>query len=334
MSCLECDVPTDALALAPVILAVVLVVSAVGKLRAPSASAEAFRDLRVPAPLSSSLVVQALPWVELVLALALVALGGLPGAAAAVGALVLFTAYLVLVVRALGFDEDVECACFGEFAPGRISRRTVVRNAWLVALAALSVGAATQGSSVLTRIADGRLPWWWLAGAVAAAVTTWLVAGASAEAARQVEPTAYAEEEGDYVRYRTPALPVTLGDGTTTNLRALSSARAQLLLYVSDTCGSCEAIIEAAPEWSRELTPLDVRLVLRSTPDQTQLTSADEPRTVHDGEGLFVDSFGVHGTPSALLLGADGLLAGGPVVGVDNVRAFVDDVRAELGLLA
>ena len=334
MGCLECDVPTDALALAPVVLAVVLVASAVGKLRSPSASAEAFRDLRVPSVLSGSLVVQALPWVEVALALGLVALGGLPGAAAAVATLLLFTAYLVLVVRALGFDEDVECACFGEFAPGRISRRTVVRNAWLVALAAVTLGVATQGSSVLTRISDELLPWWWLAGAVAAAVTTWLVVGGSSAAVPTIEPTAHAEEEGDYVRYRTPALPVTLGDGSTTNLRALSSARAQLLLYVSDTCGSCEPIIEAAPAWSRELTPLDVRLVLRSDPDQTRLASAEEPLTVHDREGLVVDSFGVHATPSALLLGADGLLAGGPVTGVDNVRDFVTDIRAELGLPA
>ncbi|MBW8732418.1 MAG: hypothetical protein JF622_16000, partial [Terrabacter sp.] len=126
--------PSDALALAPVILAVVLVVSAVGKLRSPSASAEAFRDLRVPTTLSGRLVVEALPWGELLLAVALLLVGGPVGIVAAVAALLLFTAYLVLVVRAVGFDEDVDCACFGEFAPGRITRRTVVRNAWLVLL--------------------------------------------------------------------------------------------------------------------------------------------------------------------------------------------------------
>jgi len=326
-------VPSDALALAPVILAVVLVVSAVGKLRSPSASAEAFRDLRVPAPLSGRLVVEALPWGELLLAVALLLVGGPVGLVAAVAALLLFTAYLVLVVRAVGFDEDVDCACFGEFAPGRITRRTVLRNAWLVLLAVLAVVVAAQGSSVAARVADERLPWWWLVGALAAAVTTGLVVGGRAPAPEtRMDPTAYADDEGDYVRYRTPALPVTLGDGSTTNLRALSSARAQLLLYVSDTCGSCEAVIAAAPRWSEELTALDVRLVLRNDPDQTQLTSAAEPQTVHDRDGLLVDSFGVHATPSALLLGADGLLAGGPVVGVDRVKDFVSDIRAELGL--
>ena len=94
---------------------------------------------------------------------------------AAVAALLLFTAYLVLVVRALGFDEDVDCACFGAFAPGRISRQTVVRNVWLLMLADLAVGISTQGSSPIERIFDGRLPWWWLLGAVAVAVTVALV---------------------------------------------------------------------------------------------------------------------------------------------------------------
>ncbi|WP_330476611.1 MauE/DoxX family redox-associated membrane protein [Terrabacter sp. C0L_2] len=322
--------PTDALVLAPVVLAVVLVVSAVGKLRAPSASAEAFRDLRVPAALSGSLVVQALPWVEIALALGLVALGGLPGAAAAVATLVLFAAYLVLVVRALGFDEDVECACFGEFAPGRISRRTVVRNAWLVALAA--VGVAAQSPSVLTRIADGLLPWWWLAGAVAAAITTWLVVGGSSAAVPTVEPTAYADEEGDYVRYRTPALPIMLGDGSTSTLRALSAERPQLLLYVSDWCSSCHDVVEAVPRWRELLGPVDVRLVLADAPSETALTSADEPQSLHDTERLLNESFGMRRTPSAILLGADGLLAGGPVVGHDDVLEFVEAIAVELGV--
>ena len=36
--------------------------------------------------------------------------------------------------------------------------------------------------------------------------------------------------------------------------------------------------------------------------------------------------FSVSSTPAAVLLGADGYLAGGPVVGADVVAEFVDDV--------
>ncbi|MEW1954974.1 MauE/DoxX family redox-associated membrane protein [Terrabacter sp. NPDC080008] len=326
--------PTDALALAPALLAVVLVVSAVGKLRSPEESARAFRDLRVPQPLANSLVAQSLPWGELVLAVGMVLAGSLAAVVVDAVTLLLFAAYLVLVVRALGFDEDVDCACFGSLAPGRVTRRTVVRNAWLVALAAIALVAAASGGSVVARVADGRLPWWWLLGAAAAAVTTVLVLGTGQAGAVGDGGTEHldgqAVEEGDYVRSRTPALPVTLGDGTETDLRALSSARAQLLLFVSEGCGSCGGVIAATAQWAAELPELDVRHVLEVVPGVGTLTRAEEPRSVHDPAHRLWDSFGVRGTPSAVLLGADGLLAGGPVTGAEHVPGFVADIRAEL----
>ena len=50
---------------------------------------------------------------------------------------------------------------------------------------------------------------------------------------------------------------------------------------------------------------------------------------LHDPQGTLARIFGV-GTPAAVLLGGDGLLAGGPVRGRDQVVDFVGDVRAEL----
>lgn len=332
--------PTDALTIAAAVLAVVLVVSAVGKLRSPSRSAEAFRDLRVPAPLRHRAVVEALPWGELLLAVLLVTAGGTLAVVAAVAAALLFAAYLALVVRALGFETPVDCACFGEFAPGRVTRRTVVRNAWLLALAVanlvLVVGPA-GGVSVLGRLSTGGA-WAWPVAAGAAALTTWLVtaptpgAGAPSAAAPASGPPT--DEDGDYVRMRTPALPVQLADGTETDLRQLSTERAQLLLFVSEGCGSCEDVIDAAPRWRTELPAVDVRVVVTVAPGDGALSSTDEPQTVHDPRERLRASFGFWGTPSALLLGADGLLAGGPVTGSAAVPEFVDEIREQLGALA
>ena len=39
------------------------------------------------------------------------------------------------------------------------------------------------------------------------------------------------------------------------------------------------------------------------------------------------------GTPAAVLLGADGLMAGGPVTGEDNVEALVAEVLGELAIV-
>ena len=66
------------------------------------------------------------------------------------------------------------------------------------------------------------------------------------------------------------------------------------------------------------------------SPGATALTSRTEPLTVHDPEGLVGETFDMQATPSAVLLGADGLLAGGPVVGSLAVPQLVDDILHEL----
>jgi hypothetical protein len=49
----------------------------------------------------------------------------------------------------------------------------------------------------------------------------------------------------------------------------------------------------------------------------------------HDPEKVVTDLF-VSSRPAAVLFGADGMLAGGPVNGTRQVEAFVDDIVAEL----
>ena len=48
-----------------------------------------------------------------------------------------------------------------------------------------------------------------------------------------------------------------------------------------------------------------------------------------DREGSVAHLFAV-GSPAAVLLGADGLLAGGPIQGESQVVEFLDDVAAQL----
>ena len=58
------------------------------------------------------------------------------------------------------------------------------------------------------------------------------------------------------------------------------------------------------------------------------------PQLRIDHEWAALKAVGGYGTPSAVLLGADGLLAGGPVGGGDEVREFVDDIIAQLAQAA
>ncbi len=316
---------------APFLVAVVLVWSAIGKLREPAVAAEGFAALRVPSALSRPWIIRGHPWVELASALLLVVAPGWLGVVGAVAALGLMAAYLVLVVRAVRREEDVDCACFGAWGPGRVTQRTVWRNAWLLLLAALSVWAASDGRSLIVRTADTDSGWWILALAAAlltAAVVLLPETGRSTVAPAH-EPDRYGDDE-DYVRTRTPAVPVTLGDGSSRTLRELAASRAQLLLFVSTGCGGCVDVIAAAPRWREQIPQIDIRLVVRATPESSKLTSTDEPLTVHDVHSWAGESFGTLGTPSAVLLGVDGHLAGGPVAGSDAVQEFVADIEQQV----
>ena len=54
------------------------------------------------------------------------------------------------------------------------------------------------------------------------------------------------------------------------------------------------------------------------------------PQTLYDPKRFVYEALRLRGTPSAVLLGADGMLAGGPVAGHDAISTFVADVEAEL----
>lgn len=319
---------------APLLLAAVLVVSAIGKLRAPDRARAAFTAMAVPAWLDRPWIARAHPWGEITLAVLLVVVQGPLGIVVAAAGLVVMLAYLVLVVRAWRSPVDVDCACFGALGGDRVTAGTVWRNAWLTALAALTIWGAVDGSAVIGHLVDlNGAGWWWLASAVGAMVTTGLVTwtgGRDHDRTVEADAVEYVDNEGDYVRSRIPAVPVLLGDGTTTDLRTLSSQRAQLLVFVSEACGSCVPVIEAVPGWRKDLRELDVRFVVQVEPDVSQLTSTEEPQTLHDLHGYARESFGTRSTPSAILLGADGLLAGGPVVGSVAVPDFVAEIREQL----
>ena len=317
----------------PLVTAAVLIASAVAKFRRPDDLA-GWAELGVPEVLRRRWLVRAHPWGELLLGVALAVLGGILGLIAALVAVALMTAYLVLVVAARRRDDDASCACFG--ARRVITRVTIVRNVWLLIVAAVTAGVIWTnplwGGALVAGAADGG----WILGLVVAAATTgvilWPDRSGSASGPPNPTTASVAVDAGelDYVRARTPAVPVTLADGTTTTLRELASQRPLLLLAVSELCGSCTPVIESAPGWRRMLPEVDVRLLLSRAPGVSRLTEFDEPQSVHDMNGYVRASIAEWPTPTAVLFGVDGLLAGGPVSGEVGVAEFVDDIYETL----
>ena len=113
-------------------------------------------------------------------------------------------------------------------------------------------------------------------------------------------------------------------------LSDLTRRGAVLLVFVSAGCGSCRPVIERIPRWATDLAPVRViGVVTHPIAATIAVAPGLEGHLMHDVQGATIRTFGV-ATPGAVLLGGDGLLAGGPVVGGHEVIAFVEEVRAEL----
>ncbi len=308
--------------------AVVLLLSGVAKLRAPATVDTAFTSLGVHRALATPLVRRLVPWVEVALGVWLLLATGPALVVVAVLTLGLFLAYLVLVVRALNRPEPVDCGCFGALGDSRVTKVTVWRNISLVLSAGLAVAAGLRGAGLVPALLEDLQAWAWIATAALSAAVAVLVAYRAPGAATHAQPQV--DSSGEYVREAIPTAQVLTEDGDLVLLSRASATAAHLLVFLSPGCGPCGRLGPLVPEWEEELAPVVVRAVLAGRP-----SAVDAGLTFLRGHVWF-DPFGITrkafaaGNPSAVLLGADGLVAGGPVHGEDAVREFVADVAAQL----
>lgn len=303
-------------------LVAVLLTSGAAKLRDRQATRDAFTALRVPRIVPADPGAAALPWVELVLGvlLLLAPAGWLAPVAAAV--LVLMLAYTLLIARALGFEEPVTCSCFGSLGRHDVDRTTLGRNLLLSLLAAAALWSALDGGSVPAAFGALDGPGWYaVAAAAAAAAVPVLVVGFPGASGALPDP-----EPLDYERQAIPFGALTLTDGRATTLAELSRTQARLLLVLNPGCGPCVRTAEQADDWAARLGPAVG--VVAIYPDEQAARAATEhsPDLAAWEPELNVRRVFSVGTPAAVLLGADGFLAGGPVAGEKDVAAFVDEV--------
>lgn len=326
---------------APILLSITLLISGLAKLGARGGTQDAMRSLRLPLPTMHASVASVLPVTEIVLALAIwipapalqVLLTGLVAA--------LMLTYLVIIARALTFEEQVHCSCFGTLASPTVSRTTLVRNVLLSVLGLLAVVAAASGAMTTLLVqAPMGLIGLGIALLIAIALTAATIGGSVAETDADA-PTAPApaaadpdeDELLDYERSPIPAAVLQQPDGRLITLTQLTAQRAALLVFVTEGCGPCERVLDHAEEWIGELEQtLQVRFVFSRPLDQLRERTTDRVTgyALHDLQFTARTALGGTSAPSAVLLGADGQLAGGPVNGGSAVIEFVQEIREQL----
>lgn len=346
----------------PLLAVVVLVWSGVAKLGSGASLQSIIASLRLPAWLLPSPLAQAMPAVEIALACGLLAPWLPVYAVAAVATWVLFVVYWALIARGLTITPRPTCGCFGQAGDHRISGRTLLRNTLLVLTTTAAVALAASGRtiwSLLSAFGLGEVLW------VALAALAWLVvalivappgsevSGAGVlsrvtDMVRGLRGPAVSDSnssvehhhddadpgpsEHDYIRAPIPAALLHAPDSGPVTLLELASTRAQLLVFVNCYCASTREAAEAVEGWQERLGFVDVHLVF-SVPIPRSSPYPLPPGTLLDHAALTWTALALAGSPSAVLLGADDYLAGGPVSGMSEVAEFVDDIAAELSSL-
>ncbi len=307
--------------------AVVLLLSGVAKLRAPQTVDAAFTALEVPAVLDTAVVRRLSPWLEVAVGVGLLLATGTALVVVAVLTLMLFVAYLMLVVRAVRRPEPVDCGCFGALGDSEVTPMTVWRNVLLVVAALLAVVAGLQGGGLAGSLGDEGVLAWVASAALTAAIAVLVAYRAPATGGPAAAPRV--EADGGYERVETPRAQVLSQRGELVLLAHETMTSALLLVFLNPGCGPCERIGPDLARWAEELHPVTLRAVVTATPAVVESYTYFEGLAYYDPFGIARAAFGV-GTPAAVLLGTDGLLAGGPVQGEDDVRSFVAEVREHL----
>lgn len=340
----------DASLAAPLLLAAVLVVAGLAKWNNRDSLASAVRQLRLPPWVQGPAAW--LPPIELALGAGLL----LAPVSALFSLFALLTtglmaAYAVVVWRGLGLTPRPSCGCFGVVgAP--ITPATLVRNLVFTALGVVALAWGLTGHTAITSLAAGGAPAFaWLVALLAtAAVTYWIAADrrGMAEDPSLTRTTLAAEpplatavpsltesapdevDLADYVREPIPGAVLLEADGTPVTLAQLATGKAALVIWVTCGCARSTTALDRGKAIADEFPVISVRYVSAMDAEFTAVMFPDRHDFLFDPFGVALGNMGLVSDPVAVLLGADGLLAGGPVAGSEAVRELCEGITEQL----
>jgi uncharacterized membrane protein YphA (DoxX/SURF4 family)/peroxiredoxin len=310
-------------------LAVVFALAGAAKLADLAGSRQAARGFGVPVVLAG-IVGTLLPLAELAVAGSLIVSGSARWGA--FGALILLGGFVVGIAAALASGNVPDCHCFGQLHSAPAGWTTLARNLVFVGVAAVVV-LAGPGLSVgewLRSLSHQQA--WVLAGALAAVVVAgqagliWvLLSRHGSMLVRLRELEAGATTGAFALRIGDPAPPFDmpgLASERVSLAGLLSAGRGVLLVFTDPRCGPCQALLPQLAAWQDAHSDgVTVALITRGSAAEN-LVARDEHGLRHiarQAEHETDTPYGVLGTPSAILIGADGRVLGPLVTGADQI---------------
>jgi peroxiredoxin len=309
-----------------ILLALVFVVAGVAKLLDLGGSRRAIAGFGVPAALARPLGL-ALPLTELAIASTLlVAATSRYAAMAAAALLAVFSAAIgISLVR----GRRLDCHCFGRLHSAPAGWATLARNLVLVGVAATLA------------LAPGGAPTWLHVGGAALVVAVggqallWVaLLRRYGRALRQIDELETAtdprpdqkpvlEVGAEAPHFELPGLdgaPVTLTD-------LLTGARRVILVATDERCGACTALYPEIARWQQELRDQVAVVVLGGgSPEKLRAVAEEhELDAVLLADRPTLGAYGMHGTPSALLIDPDVRIASPVRYGGLDIEALVLD---------
>ena len=353
-----------ALLIARLVLAGVFILAGLAKLSDLKGSRKAIIEFGLPAVLASPLALL-LPLAELGAGAALIpASSAWWGALGAVGLLVLF---VVGISLNLARGRTPECHCFGQLHSAPAGWKTLARNGVLAAVAGFVVwagsafGAGPSAISWVGALSTAQLlallggvlvlvllagQWWFLVHLLRQngrllvrleAVEATLAEGGGVAPSQNGAPVRQEEAEGLPVGSETPLFSLSGLYGETFTLEALRSSGQPVMLFFTDPgCGPCNALLPDVGRWQQEhAQKLNLALISRGEVEENK-TKAQEhglSNVLLQDDWEVSESYEVRGTPSAVLISADGKIASPVAGGAEGIRGLLSYAvgeRAEL----
>jgi len=337
---------------ARIALASVFLVAGVAKLLDKKGFYQSLIDFGVPRSLAQVLRTS-LPALELTVGIALLAPS--TGSAASFVALALITLFTAVITRALVLGQSPPCRCFGELTRAPIGKSTLARNTFFLALAAfVSIHGLYYPEQSVPNLFKGIRP---LTGLIMSAAVSAVLFGSGIaflllQVLRQQGRVLLQLEavEAAVLRGEVPssAVPATLTQPSTPQLQIgsvaptfrgvdingtavdlqelLASNKPILLFFAHPRCGPCEAMAPEIAAWQHTHGSILQMIVISqgsSDENRERFTQYGSMTVILQSTQEAADAYHVYGTPSAVLIRADGTIGSNVASGAEAIRRLL-----------